>query len=86
MREVGIVGFPTEVSFGLLAPTGTPAAIIDILNRAVNEGLKNGEVRASLEKLGVEPRFGSPEDFTLVLADQARQWKAVIEATGIKLD
>jgi len=86
MREAGIIGFPTEVSFGLLAPAGTPAAIIDILNRAVNEGLKNGEVRASLEKLGVEPRLGSPQDFALVLANQAKEWKAVIEATGITLD
>lgn len=86
MREVGIIGFPTEVSFGLLAPAGTPAAIIDILNHAVNEGLKTGDVRANLEKLGVEPRFGSPRDFALVLAEQAKEWKAVIEATGIKLD
>jgi tripartite-type tricarboxylate transporter receptor subunit TctC len=86
MQEAGIAGFPTEVSFGLLAPAGTPAAIIDILNHAVNEGLRSGEVRASLEKLGVEPRFGSPRDFALVLAEQAKEWKAVIEATGIKLE
>ena len=86
MREVGIVGFPTEVSFGLLAPAGTPAPIVDILNHAVNEGLKTHDVRASLEKLGVEPRFGTPLDFAEVLANQAREWKAVIEATGIKLD
>ena len=86
MQEAGIAGFPTEVSFGLLAPAGTPAAIIDILNHAVNEGLRSGAVRASLEKLGVEPRFGSPRDFALVLAEQAKEWKAVIEATGIKLE
>ena len=86
MREVGIAGFPTEVSFGLLAPAGTPTAIVDILNHAVNEGLKTRDVRASLEKLGVEPRFGTPLDFAEVLANQAREWKAVIEATGIKLD
>jgi tripartite-type tricarboxylate transporter receptor subunit TctC len=86
MQEAGIAGFPTEVSFGLLAPAGTSAAIIDILNHAVNEGLRSGEVRASLEKLGVEPRSGSPRDFALVLAEQAKEWKAVIEATGIKLE
>jgi len=68
------------------APAGTPAAIIDILNHAVNEGLRTGEVRASLENLGVEPRLGSPGDFALVLAEQAKEWKAVIEATGIELE
>jgi tripartite-type tricarboxylate transporter receptor subunit TctC len=86
MREVGIAGFPTEVSFGLLAPVGTPARIVDILNQAVTEGLKADDVRASLEKLGVEPRFGTPGDFAAVLADQAREWRAVIDATGIKLE
>jgi tripartite-type tricarboxylate transporter receptor subunit TctC len=86
MREVGIIGFPTEVSFGLLAPADTPTAIVDILNHAVDKGMKTAEVRASLEKLGVEPRFGTPRDFAIVLADQARGWKAVIEATGVKLD
>ena len=86
MREVGIAGFPTEVSFGLLAPVGTPARIVDILNQAVTEGLKADDVRASLEKLGVEPRFGTPRDFAAVLADQAREWRAVIDATGIKLE
>jgi tripartite-type tricarboxylate transporter receptor subunit TctC len=86
MQEAGITGFPTEVSFGLLAPAGTPAVIIDILNHAVNEGLRSGEIRASLEKLGVEPRIGSPRDFALVLAEQAKEWKAVIEATGVKLE
>jgi tripartite-type tricarboxylate transporter receptor subunit TctC len=86
MREAGILGFPTEVSFGLLAPAGTPTPIVEMLNRAVNEGLKSAEVRASLEKLGVEPRFGTPGDFANVLADQVRDWKAVIEITGIRLD
>lgn len=60
MREVGIFGFPTEVSFGLLAPAGTPAPIVEALNHAVNEGLMSGEVRACLERLGLEPKFGTP--------------------------
>jgi tripartite-type tricarboxylate transporter receptor subunit TctC len=86
MREVGIAGFPTEVSFGLLAPAGTPTAIVDFLNHAVNEGMKTADVRASLEKLGLEPRFGTPRDFAVVLENQVRDWKAVIEATRIKLE
>jgi tripartite-type tricarboxylate transporter receptor subunit TctC len=86
MREVGILGFPTEVLFGLLAPAGTPVTIIQQLNRAVNEALQSAEVRASLDAVGVEARIGSAEGFAAALAEQAREWKAVIEETGIKVE
>jgi tripartite-type tricarboxylate transporter receptor subunit TctC len=86
MKEVGILGFPTEVLFGLLAPAGTPAAIIQQLNRATNEALQSAEVRSSLDAVGVEARIGTAEEFAAALAEQAREWKAVIEETGIKLE
>jgi tripartite-type tricarboxylate transporter receptor subunit TctC len=86
MKEVGVVGFPREVWFGLLAPAGTPPAIIDKLNHAVNEGLKSAEVRASLEKIGMETRIGSAQDFAAALAEQVREWKTVVDATGIKAE
>jgi tripartite-type tricarboxylate transporter receptor subunit TctC len=86
MKEVGILGFPTEVLFGLLAPAGTPAAIIQQLNRATSEALQSAEVRSSLDAVGVEARIGSAEEFAAALAEQAREWKAVIEETGIKVE
>ena len=86
MNEVGIFGFPSEVLFGLLAPAGTPVAIIQQLNRAINEGLQSAEVRASLDAVGVEARIGAPEQFAAALAEQAREWKAVIDETGIKVE
>ena len=86
MNEVGIVGFPSEVLFGLLAPAGTPVAIIQQLNRAVNEGLQSAEVRSSLEAVGVEARLGTAQEFATALAAQAREWQAVIDETGIKVE
>jgi tripartite-type tricarboxylate transporter receptor subunit TctC len=86
MAEAGVTGFPTEVWFGLLAPAGTPPAIITRLNRATNESLASAEVIASLDKLGVQAHGGSPDDFAAALADQARTWRTVIEATGIKVE
>jgi tripartite-type tricarboxylate transporter receptor subunit TctC len=86
VKEVGVVGFPTEVWFGLLAPAGTPPTIIDKLNHAVNEGLQSAEVRASLASLGLEAKIGTAQDFAAALAEQVRDWKAVVEATGIKVD
>ena len=86
MKEVGVVGFPTEVWFGLLAPAGTSTTIVERLNQAVNEGLESAEVRASLANLGLEARIGMPQDFAAALVEQVRGWKGVVEATGIRAD
>jgi tripartite-type tricarboxylate transporter receptor subunit TctC len=72
--------------FGLLAPAGTPVTIVQQLNRAINEGLQSAEVRASLDALGVDARVGAADQFAAALEQQARQRKAVIEETGIKME
>ena len=86
MNEVGVLGFPKEVWFGLLFPAGTSSVIIEKLNHAVNDGLRSADVRARSAKLGVDPKIGTPKDFAAALAEQVHDWKAVVEATGIKLD
>jgi tripartite-type tricarboxylate transporter receptor subunit TctC len=86
MNEVGILGFPEEVLFGLLAPAGTPEAIVERLNAAINEALQSAEVRASLEGVGVEARVGTPRAFAKALDEQALEWKRVIEETGIQVE
>jgi len=84
IREVGVDDFPTEVWFGLLAPLGTPSSIVEKLNHVVNDAVISSEVRASLAKLGVEGRSGTPQDFAIALTEQARTWKRVVDATGVK--
>jgi tripartite-type tricarboxylate transporter receptor subunit TctC len=86
MEEVGVSGFPPEVIFGLLAPAGTPVAIIQQLNDAIDNSLRSADVRASLDAIGVEARVGTAAEFATVLEEQARQWKAVIDVTGIKME
>jgi tripartite-type tricarboxylate transporter receptor subunit TctC len=86
MKEAGVDGFPKEVWFGLLAPAGTPRAIVDRLNHAINEAINSPEVRASLAKMGLEARIGTAQDFADAIAEQAREWKHVVEATGIKVE
>jgi tripartite-type tricarboxylate transporter receptor subunit TctC len=86
LNEVGVTGFPTEVLFGLLAPAGTPAAIIQTLNEAINDGLRSPEVRRNLEALGVEAKIGTPQELATALAEQAREWKTVIDVAGIAIE
>jgi len=86
MEEMSISGFPSEVIFALLAPAGTPPAIVDELNRAVNDALRSTEVRASFDALGIEPKIGTPQDLAAALTAQAREWKVVIDAIGFKME
>jgi tripartite-type tricarboxylate transporter receptor subunit TctC len=86
MNEAGIRGFPSEVLFGLLAPAGTPDTVIQQLNQAINEGLRSPEVRTNLDAIGVEARIGTAQQFATALAEQAREWKTVIDAIGIKVE
>ena len=86
MEELGVTGFPTEVWFGLLAPAGTPSAVIDKLNAAVNEALGSPEMREGLGRLGLEPKIGTAKEFGEALTQQVKEWKVVVDATGIKAE
>ena len=86
MEEMSISGFPSEVIFALLAPAGTPSAIVEELNRAVNEALRSASVRSSLDALGIEPKIGTPQDLAAALRAQAREWKVVIDEIGFKME
>ncbi len=86
LRESGLDGFPTAIWDGLLAPAGTPADVIAKLNSAENARLKSPETQAAIAKLGAQMRVLSPQEFSAVLVDQVRLWKAVADETGIRLD
>jgi tripartite-type tricarboxylate transporter receptor subunit TctC len=86
MRESGFDGVPSYLWSGLLAPVQTPPAVIDRLNAAMNEGLKASDVRASIAKLGLETRALTPQEFTAILADEARLWETGVRETKVKLD
>jgi tripartite-type tricarboxylate transporter receptor subunit TctC len=82
-------GYPKLIaSFwsGLLAPAGTPAAIVEKLNVAVNDILKSKEAQSGLARLNAEARIGSPQDFAAFIAVEAPRWAAIANATGIKVD
>ena len=86
MHESMLEGFPTAQWFGLLAPAGTPEGVIGKLNAVVNARLRAANTQAALEKLGLETRVLSPQEFGAVLADELRLWQAVVQETGVKLE
>ena len=85
MVEAGYLDEPYDTLFGLVAPAGTPAPVIDKLNAAVNAGLESPELRASLARLGIEPKVGTPAEFAAIIAADAPRWAEIVRITGIKI-
>ena len=86
MIESGLAGFTSYSWTGLLAPAGTPAQIVDRLNRTINQGLQSAELNSNLERLGAEAIAGSPQDFAAFVAEETQKWGAIVKASGVKLD
>jgi tripartite-type tricarboxylate transporter receptor subunit TctC len=69
---------------GLIAPKGTPKAIIDKLNAAANEALKDPGVREIMLSQGNEIGGGSPAEFAALIKSESTKWSAVVKAANIK--
>ncbi len=79
-----VPGYETSSWFGIGAPAGTPAGIIDKLNRETNAGLADPTIRARLADLGCMELTGSAADFGKLIADETQKWGKVIRDAGIK--
>jgi tripartite-type tricarboxylate transporter receptor subunit TctC len=86
MAEAGYPGAEANTFFGLVAPTGTPAAIVTRLNALLNEGLVTSEIKANLTKAGTEVNPGSPADFAAFIAVQHKRWLEVGKAANVTIN
>ena len=84
MIEAGVPDF-TSVSFtAVVAPAGTPAAIVGKLNAAINESLTSPEVASTLVRLNVDAKVSSPQEFAAFLAREREKWSAVVKTAGVQ--
>ena len=86
MDELGYPGMPPDSWQAIVAPAGTPAAVIEKINAAVNQGLATPELRQKIMKLGGEPQPKSVAGFAAYIADQYKRWGEVIRITGVTLN
>jgi len=86
MIEAGVPDFVSVSFTGLVAPAGTPEAIIHKLNAAANESLKDAAVQGVLQKLAVDIHGGSPEEFGAYLAHEREKWGEVAKAANAQLN
>ena len=72
--------------FGVAAPKNTPVEIVDRLNKEINAGLADPNIKARLADLGGSPLILSPAGFTKLIADEVERWGKVVRTAGIKLE
>ena len=86
VAESGLPGFDVSVWFGVVAPSGTPKAVVTQLNSEINRILELPEVVELFHKQGVEPLGGSPDAFAAFLRAQTAKWAKVLKDSGAKAE
>jgi tripartite-type tricarboxylate transporter receptor subunit TctC len=86
MAEAGYPKFVMTFWTGVVAPAGTPAAVVERLNKVINDGLASDAMKKSLARFRVQPKPGSPKDFAAFIASESKKWAGVISAAGIKVE
>jgi tripartite-type tricarboxylate transporter receptor subunit TctC len=87
MEEAGLKGFESYAWFGLLAPKGTPPAIVDRLNQETVKALADPALRKRMIEIGADPSPMSPAEFKTLIADEVVKWRKIIQDGNIpKID
>lgn len=86
LDESGVTGFEAVGWWGLLAPAGTPAAIVGKINGAVGDILARPDMRAWLQKQGFEPGGDTPGYFRKFIDEEIVKWGKLVAASGATLD
>ena len=84
IAESGVPGYEVSAWFGLLAPAGTPKAVVDRLHRTAAEILADPAFEKRLLELGAKPSGITPEQFAAMLEREIAKWREVAEKNGIK--
>ena len=77
-------GYEAASFYGIGAPRNTPAEVVEVLNKAVNDGLADPKLKGRLADLGSVPLPGPPATFGKLIADETEKWGSVIRFAGIK--
>ena len=81
-----VPGYEASSVYGIGAPRGTPANVLDKLNKEVNAVLADPKAKARLGDLGGTALAGSPADFGRLIADETEKWAKVVKFSGAKAD
>ncbi|MFZ2295527.1 MAG: tripartite tricarboxylate transporter substrate binding protein [Polaromonas sp.] len=86
LKEAGFPNAEASAWFGVVAPARTSPAVINELNKAINEALKKPELIEKLRNIGAQPMPGSPEVFGKFIASERARWIPLAKSLGVKAD
>lgn len=86
VAEAGVPGYQVILWHGLVGPKGMPRAIVERVNREVNEALKAKDMEQLLATDGVSPAGGTPEQFQAQIKVDIERWRTVVQRAGIKVE
>ncbi len=81
-----VPGYEASAFFGLGAPKGTPKEVIDLINKHVNEAMKDPAIIKKLSDLGGIQIGGTPDDFGKVIAAETAKWEKVVRAANLSVE
>jgi tripartite-type tricarboxylate transporter receptor subunit TctC len=86
LNESGVSGYEATIWLGIMAPKGTPKAVVDKLNEAVSKISSQTDIKQQWAKQGAAPLVMNPVAFDKYLQDDIAKWAGVIKSANIKLD
>jgi tripartite-type tricarboxylate transporter receptor subunit TctC len=86
MQESGFPKFDVSSWFGVIAPKGTPADVVQKLNKAMRDALAKPDVKKQLAQLGAVPADTTPEQFGTFIKSEVEGWAKVVKASGATVD
>jgi tripartite-type tricarboxylate transporter receptor subunit TctC len=86
LAEAGFPGIEDYTWIGIFFPAGTPGAIVQKMNEAVNRALQDPGIRQRLDQFAFDPVGGSPQDFARYLDQEIPKWAKVVRAAKVKVD
>jgi tripartite-type tricarboxylate transporter receptor subunit TctC len=86
ISEGGLKSYEVSNWLGVMAPAGTPDAIIKLLNSALIKSAKSSELRLQLQELGIEVKTSTPEQFSELIRSDMVKWSEIVKKSGAKAD
>jgi tripartite-type tricarboxylate transporter receptor subunit TctC len=80
--ESGFPDFTHDAWTGVVAPAGTPAEVVNTLNRAINEGLQSPEMKENLARFSAIAKAGTPQDFAAFMRSELPKWAELVKLAG----
>jgi len=81
-----VPGYEASAWFGIGAPKGTPANIVEKINKSVNDALADAKMKVRLAELGGIPMGGTPADFGKVMASETAKWEKAVKFAGASIE